>query len=109
GRAVGHLQAARRPTRRQRRTLAAFAGHAALALDARFTLAERDARARRDPLTGLLNHREFHEALDRRLAEAGDPAAPPFALVLFDLDRFKAVNDLGGHAAGDRTLRATAS
>jgi diguanylate cyclase (GGDEF)-like protein len=104
GRAIGHLQTTRRPTRRQRRTLAAFAHHAALALDARFTLAERDARARRDPLTGLLNHREFHEALERRIA-VGDP----FAVVLFDLDRFKAVNDRVGHTAGDRTLRASAS
>jgi diguanylate cyclase (GGDEF)-like protein len=112
GRTIGHLQTSSPiPTRRrrQRRALATFAEHAALALDNLFTLAEHDARARRDPLTGLLNHREFHDALDLHLERAG-AATPPLSLsvVIFDLDRFKAVNDLGGHAAGDRTLRATA-
>jgi len=112
GRTIGHLQTANpvpRRRRRQRATLTTFAEHAALALDNLFTLAEHDARARRDPLTGLLNHREFHEALDGQLQRAG-AATPPLhlSLVIFDLDRFKAVNDLGGHAAGDRTLRATA-
>jgi diguanylate cyclase (GGDEF)-like protein/putative nucleotidyltransferase with HDIG domain len=68
-----------------------------------------DVRARRDPLTGLLNHPAFHEALDAELARAHDDPASTFSLVLFDLDRFKQVNDLDGHAAGDRVLRAAAS
>jgi diguanylate cyclase (GGDEF)-like protein len=112
GKTIGHLQTAtpipaRR--RRQRRAIATFAEHAALALDNLFTLAEHDARARRDPLTGLLNHREFHDALDAHLTRARAATPPlPLSVVIFDLDRFKFVNDLGGHAAGDRTLRATA-
>jgi diguanylate cyclase (GGDEF)-like protein len=59
--------------------------------------------ATRDHLTGLLNHREFHEAMDRELARArryGDR----FSVVLFDLDGFKQVNDARGHAHGDRVL-----
>jgi diguanylate cyclase (GGDEF)-like protein/putative nucleotidyltransferase with HDIG domain len=104
GRVVGHLQADNPITalrRRQRLLLTAFAEHCALALDNLLVLAERDARARRDPLTGLLNHREFHEALAGRVK-----AGAPFAVVVFDLDRFKQVNDHDGHAAGDRVLRS---
>jgi diguanylate cyclase (GGDEF)-like protein len=112
GRTIGYLQTARPVARRQRRqraTLNALTEHAALALDNLFTLAEHDARARRDPLTGLLNHREFHDILDEHLARSL-AATPPLdlSLVIFDLNRFKAVNDVGGHAAGDRTLRTTA-
>jgi diguanylate cyclase (GGDEF)-like protein len=53
-----------------------------------------------DPLTGLPNRRAFNERL---AAETG--AKKPIGLVMVDLDRFKAVNDLHGHAAGDRLLR----
>jgi diguanylate cyclase (GGDEF)-like protein len=111
GRTIGHLQAFRPVPprrRRQRHAIATFAEHAALPLDNRLVLADRDARARRDPLTGLLNHREFHDALDAQLARAASDPATSFSIVLFDLDRFKLVNDLGGHAAGDRVLRAAA-
>ena len=108
-RTIGHLQTARPvppQRRRQRAHLRTLAEHAALALDNLFTLAEHDARARRDPLTGLLNHREFHEAVEARLRDRGD--ADALSVVIFDLDAFKAVNDHDGHAAGDRTLRAAA-
>jgi diguanylate cyclase (GGDEF)-like protein/putative nucleotidyltransferase with HDIG domain len=112
GRTIGHLQTSRpvpARRRRQRAALQTLAEHAALALDNLFTIAEHDARARRDPLTGLLNHREFHEALASHLEHA-QAARPPLdlSIVIFDLDRFKSVNDHGGHAAGDRTLRAAA-
>jgi diguanylate cyclase (GGDEF)-like protein len=106
GRVIGYLQTTRavpRQRRRQRAALRTVAEHAAIALDNLFTLAEHDARARRDPLTGLLNHREFHDAVDAQLGRADG-----LSVVIFDLDRFKAVNDLGGHAAGDRTLRGAA-
>jgi diguanylate cyclase (GGDEF)-like protein len=56
--------------------------------------------ARRDPLTGLLNRREFDEQV-ARLWAIGDE----FAVVFFDLDHFKIVNDTFGHAAGDAVLR----
>lgn len=60
---------------------------------------ELDAAARRDPLTGLANRRAFDEALTSASASGG------FALLLLDLDGFKAVNDRFGHAAGDELLR----
>jgi diguanylate cyclase (GGDEF)-like protein len=61
-----------------------------------------------DPLTGMLNR----NALDRRVAEIEQqPAgtADPVALIVLDLDHFKAVNDTHGHSAGDTVLRDVAS
>jgi diguanylate cyclase (GGDEF)-like protein len=60
--------------------------------------------AERDFLTGLPNTRAFEGAISRRL-----DAAQPFALLLGDMDRLKAVNDSCGHAAGDDALRGLAS
>lgn len=61
--------------------------------------------ARSDPLTGLLNR-------DAMLAEIGDrlggAKAAPMAVLYIDLDRFKLVNDVLGHAAGDSLLTAAA-
>jgi diguanylate cyclase (GGDEF)-like protein len=62
------------------------------------------ADALRDPLTGLGNHRAFHEELDRQV-EAAQRYGMPLSLLLVDLDEFKAVNDGSGHAGGDRILR----
>jgi diguanylate cyclase (GGDEF)-like protein len=63
--------------------------------------------ASEDPLTGLLNHGGFHDALDRQL-ERSRVSREQFAVLLLDLDRFKVVNDLRGHAEGDRVLRRVA-
>ncbi|WP_339119328.1 diguanylate cyclase [Halomonas sp. BMC6] len=63
--------------------------------------------AEHDPLTGLLNRRGF----DRRLEEAFadfQKTSTPSALLLFDLDHFKPINDEGGHALGDEMLRRIA-
>jgi diguanylate cyclase (GGDEF)-like protein len=69
---------------------------------------ELSERARRDPLTGLLNHEAFHSRL---AAEAGRARRyrNRLALVLLDLDRFKETNDRAGHQEGDRLLRAFAT
>ena len=85
--------------------LESYAAQVAIALtNARLYDNERSLAAR-DPLTGLLNHRSFHEALDAELERCvrEDCCA---SLVLFDLDHFKRVNDEDGHAGGDRLLRA---
>jgi diguanylate cyclase (GGDEF)-like protein/putative nucleotidyltransferase with HDIG domain len=60
-----------------------------------------------DPLTGLRNHRAFHEDLARELQRVSRTEAP-LALVLIDLDDLKAVNDENGHQAGDERLQALA-
>jgi diguanylate cyclase (GGDEF)-like protein len=64
--------------------------------------------ARRDPLTGLLNHGAFHAQLALEAARARRYRGN-VALVLFDLDSFKQTNDRAGHPEGDRLLRAFAS
>jgi diguanylate cyclase (GGDEF)-like protein len=60
-----------------------------------------------DPLTGLRNHRAFHEDVARELQRAGRTGVP-LALVLLDVDGLKAVNDTQGHQAGDERLQALA-
>ncbi len=60
-----------------------------------------------DELTGLHNRRGFHQELKRALAQANRTGAGGI-LMMIDLDRFKAVNDTHGHAAGDAILKAVA-
>jgi diguanylate cyclase (GGDEF)-like protein/PAS domain S-box-containing protein len=64
-------------------------------------------RAMRDPLTGLSNRTEFEERL-RTLFGKARHLDRPAAVMAIDLDRFKAVNDAAGHAAGDAALRKVA-
>jgi diguanylate cyclase (GGDEF)-like protein len=66
--------------------------------------AESEARelARHDPLTGLPNRRFFEERLEECLGIAS--ASHQVAILMLDLDGFKAVNDTHGHAAGDKSL-----
>ena len=78
-------------------------GRANRRLEAAFEAAE--TRSMTDPLTGLLNRRGFELALQAAWRNAG---AVPFALAQLDLDFFKQVNDIHGHAAGDDVLRHVA-
>jgi diguanylate cyclase (GGDEF)-like protein len=64
--------------------------------------------ARHDPLTGLANRRHFLEELDRRLLLIGEEKEA-FALLFVDLDRFKPINDVHGHAIGDQLLQVIAT
>jgi diguanylate cyclase (GGDEF)-like protein len=61
-----------------------------------------------DPLTGLGNHRHFHERLQRALA-AAERSGTPLSLCLVDIDDFKHINDHYGHPLGDRVLGQLAS
>jgi diguanylate cyclase (GGDEF)-like protein len=61
-----------------------------------------------DPLTGLGNHRHFHERLQRELAHA-DEHSGMVSLCFLDIDDFKRVNDQFGHPAGDRVLSQVAA
>lgn len=66
-----------------------------------------DKAAKYDDLTGLSNRRWWQERARKALDQASN-AKSPFALVMLDLDDFKAVNDTEGHLAGDRLLRRVA-
>src|SRR5205085_514059 len=61
-----------------------------------------------DDLTGLHNRRYFHETLAREVARA-QRYDRELALIVFDLDDFKAVNDRIGHLAGDSVLADAAA
>ncbi len=61
-----------------------------------------------DYLTGLMNRRAFAESADSQLASARRHAWP-LSLIIFDIDRFKDVNDRYGHDAGDVVLAALAT
>jgi diguanylate cyclase (GGDEF)-like protein len=60
-----------------------------------------------DPLTGLGNHRHFHERLQRELLNAEDQPTP-LTLCFVDIDDFKKINDRFGHPSGDRVLSQVA-
>jgi diguanylate cyclase (GGDEF)-like protein len=77
--------------------------HASVALQAARALADVERQANLDGLTGLLNRRAFDAHLER-LATSGQPVA----MLLLDVDHFKAINDGYGHLAGDQVLRVIA-
>lgn len=67
-----------------------------------------EQKANRDGLTGLYNRQHFDQEAARLFAHC-QRHAEPLAMLLFDLDDFKPVNDRYGHAAGDRVLRGIAA
>jgi len=71
-------------------------------------LREFEARADIDPLTDVFNRRGFERELKRATAHVARYGGSA-ALVYLDLDRFKAINDRHGHAAGDAVLKAVAA
>ena len=77
-------------------------------LEARIEAVMRRAElGRRDALTGLSNRRTFDEHLDSMLARER-ATGQSFALVIFDIDHFKQINDTQGHPEGDRVLQDVA-
>ncbi len=60
-----------------------------------------------DPLTGLGNHRHFHERLQRELSDA-QAAGSALTFCFIDIDDFKRINDRFGHPAGDQVLSEVA-
>lgn len=79
-----------------------------LFIDLNDQAARLDALARTDVLTGLPNRREVLERIAAELERAARTGHPT-SLLMFDIDRFKRVNDTHGHAAGDCVLRAVAA
>ena len=84
-----------------------FGDAAALALDNAHVRASLELQAQTDSLTGLWNHRAFHERLRNELVRTSSERGS-VALVMLDLDDFKRVNDIYGHAVGDQVLAGIA-
>jgi diguanylate cyclase (GGDEF)-like protein len=61
-----------------------------------------------DLLTGLFNRRAFLEAANRMIEQRGRKSQP-VSVLMFDLDKFKSINDRFGHAGGDEALKVFAS
>jgi diguanylate cyclase (GGDEF)-like protein/putative nucleotidyltransferase with HDIG domain len=61
-------------------------------------------KANTDELTGLYNHRHFHERLEQEIAR-NSRFGGTFSLIILDIDLFKVYNDIYGHLAGDQVLR----
>jgi diguanylate cyclase len=64
--------------------------------------------ARIDPLTGIANRKSFEERFETELARRAQNGTP-LAMLLWDIDSFKAINDRYGHRAGDRVLQSVAA
>jgi diguanylate cyclase (GGDEF)-like protein/excisionase family DNA binding protein len=87
-----------------------FAAQASIALRNADAHSAVSLRAKTDALTGLANHGAFQRELSELLAdEGGDAAHRQVAMLMMDLDRFKAYNDRHGHPAGDALLHAIAT
>jgi diguanylate cyclase (GGDEF)-like protein len=95
------------PSAERLQALRVFANQATTALYAAEQFEQMRFLADHDPLTNLLNRRSFVQRLDAEVARSRRYTRP-LALVVFDLDELKTVNDTQGHAAGDEALKLVA-
>jgi diguanylate cyclase (GGDEF)-like protein len=84
--------------------VAGMSNQASMLIENARLYAQATIRANTDGLTGLYNHRHFHERLEQEIAR-GSRFGSMFSLIMLDIDLFKAYNDIYGHLAGDEVLR----
>ena len=113
GRSVGLIEmadynSARRWAQRDIDFCRTIAAQAALAVRNAQLYEDLRSQVDKDPLTGVLNHRAFYERLEQELARAVR-SETHVAVIVVDLDDFKALNDTHGHVAGDQALRRVAA
>jgi diguanylate cyclase (GGDEF)-like protein len=89
-----------------RGAVARITEHASLAIANRRLMTALQGMASTDGRTGLANSRSFDESLQDRLSTRD--AGEPLAVLMLDIDHFKAFNDRNGHPAGDQALRTFA-
>jgi diguanylate cyclase (GGDEF)-like protein len=95
------------PSAERLQALRVFANQATTALYAAEQFEQMRFLADHDPLTNLLNRRSFVQHLDAEVARSRRYTRP-LALVIFDLDELKTLNDTHGHSAGDQALQRVA-
>jgi diguanylate cyclase (GGDEF)-like protein len=95
------------PSAERLQALRVFANQATTALYAAEQFEQMRFLADHDPLTNLLNRRSFVQHLDAEVARSRRYTRP-LALVIFDLDELKTLNDTQGHAAGDEAIKSVA-
>jgi diguanylate cyclase (GGDEF)-like protein len=95
------------PSAERLQALRVFANQATTALYAAEQFEQMRFLADHDPLTNLLNRRSFVQHLDAEVSR-NRRYSRPLALVIFDLDELKTINDTQGHAAGDEALQQVA-
>ena len=81
-----------------------IAGQAGIIIENAQLYTQATMRANTDGLTGLYNHRAFHEQLEQEIARSVR-FGTVFSIIMLDIDLFKVYNDLYGHLAGDKILR----
>jgi diguanylate cyclase (GGDEF)-like protein len=84
-------------------TIRSFANQATVAIDNVLLHQEAQRLSITDGLTGLWNYRYFQMNFDKEI-ERASRFQRPLALLIFDLDKFKGVNDVYGHQRGDSVL-----
>jgi diguanylate cyclase (GGDEF)-like protein/putative nucleotidyltransferase with HDIG domain len=91
------------------RLLESVSHHASSALNNALTFEKTKESALTDPLTDLPNARAFYMMLEQRIAEGQRLNKEALAVISMDVDDFKKVNDVYGHAIGDRVLASIAA
>jgi diguanylate cyclase (GGDEF)-like protein len=86
------------------RLLTSLATHALTAIENTFLFERTKRQSLIDALTGLYNHRYFHDALKAEMKRASR-FSQPLSLMMIDLDGFKEINDNCGHPKGDKILQ----
>jgi len=80
-----------------------LAGQASVIIENAQLYTQATIRANTDGLTGLYNHRHFHERMEQEISR-GARFGTIFSVIMLDIDLFKVYNDVYGHLAGDQVL-----
>jgi diguanylate cyclase (GGDEF)-like protein/putative nucleotidyltransferase with HDIG domain len=84
--------------------LITMANEAGIVIDNALIYSDAILRSHTDGLTGLFNHRYFHERLEEEISRSSR-FGTTLSMIMMDLDLFKPYNDIYGHVAGDEVLR----
>jgi diguanylate cyclase (GGDEF)-like protein len=99
-----HMKEPRPLERSEIRVLQTLANQAVIAIENAAAYERTKQLATTDAMTGVANHRELEAYLDRELQRV-KKTREPLAIIMCDVDHFKAINDTVGHPAGDKVLQ----